>query len=485
MHFIMKRLRLDALKFEATLDFKGKGGESKYLNLKLRYFVVDGKDEVTLVHITLKDTKPFNRKGGPLFWFHFTPIERSVQDNVLTIGIFPQIDLIVFSSIEVLISRRIRELDKYQLLGFEGTDPQSMLRDNLFSPVRPKISLRRVHDKTQIPPLGSSHDFATINADFSFYVDVDKNPQYTTTKTYFDLEKVEKISSEENRLIPKRTWTQVFFDAHYTEFTFVESSFSLRVYDQYYDEIDRKPVYNDDVAMGNEDAEKLTESMKKIHSAALLKSKPKYFDFNFLFDNYPKMVEGGVQLPYRTRLDIWKSDNVLLTGTIVRNLYFDRMDKRLKDAAGPRPATDTRVPSYKDFLPWIHLMEWESKSTIPFADLEKSLGGKAAYEFRKNAHRKFMEFQFSVIIGFTPILGEAYGLYELYTALNHGEDAFGNKLSDTEKIIVAVAAILPLVGSGVLRQGVNKLSKHVFPLLSSLQESMTRDLSRLRAFYGE
>jgi hypothetical protein len=87
-----------------------------------------------------------------------------------------------------------------------------------------------------------------------------------------------------------------------------------------------------------------------------------------------------------------------------------------------------------------------------------------------------------VTVGFTPVLGDCFDLYELYTAFWHGKDAFGNRLSDTEKIVTAIAVLIPAVGAGVLRRGVNTLPTQLLPDLTKFANEHRRTLTRLLSY---
>lgn len=474
----MKPLPLESLKFAATLDTVPGPSGTECKRLLLRYYLAYSGVETELVRITLQDTEPYNAAERVGFWFNFVPVIRRGHQEGDPVRMFPQIDLIVYSSVKVVVERRAQDLDKFQGVGFEGLDlNKTTNHNNDFSPVRPKISLRRVHYRAQVPPLGSQFTIQLIKSDFSFYVDhVDGEPQgqITSRMSLADYLQTKESTDPTKTLLPKVTWTRVFFTEEYTEFNFVHSSYRLRVYDQHYDIIDGKLVMRDDLANDWGDGGiGLSEARSKIHAAKKLIALPKYLSYSLSFDAQPRLMGEGYQVDARTQLTIKKSAEVLLVATIFRDSLHDRKTAALlNDLPGPR----LRPSSYKDYIPGVGVFDLDGKALGIGADVERSWP-RAHYEFKKSEAQQLREFQFALVIGFTPVVGEAYMLYELYTALNYGEDPFGNKLTDTEKTMTAIFAILPFVGAV---RHMRKLTLDGYPFLAGAFRAQYSRLARLR-----
>jgi hypothetical protein len=309
--------------------------------------------------------------------------------------------------------------------------------------------------------LGSAFRFQDMQQPFSFYADSDGVTQHTLQPNLAALMQASGQFTESDRVAANESWTHVTFDNLGAEFDCPESTYRLRVYDQHFDSIDGEHVPGDIT---------FDEAESRQHTAGQLVSLPKFFSYQFQFDRRPRMMSGGYNSEGRPFLTISKSPNVHLMGTINRNTQSDRMTTSLIAAANPRSAQMARGLNYKDHLPAVVLNDEHGKP-IPGGHVEESWPTPANYEFIKSPGQQFFEFQVSLIIGFTPIAGEAFGLYELYTSLHYDKDAFGNELTDTDKLLVAIAAILPFIGFQGLKRGVRFLSKDVFPLLS---ETLTK-----------
>jgi hypothetical protein len=489
----VKPLPLDALKFAATRSSSKDRDGNEYLHLTLRYFVVHKGVETTLLLIRLDDTKPLTaipaapsddgylpREDRLPFWFYYQPVLQRWDRGQNIQRLYPSIDLIVFSSVKVTIERVKEELDKFQSISFEGVPPDSRSPDDELSPVRPKISLRRVHNPAQIPMLGTPFNLQLLKPDFSFYVDGKREPRFTTRTSLFDLISKREPIDPEDLLLPRRTWTRVFFDEQYSEFNFLESSYRIRVYDQHFDLVDGKLVMNDEDSVDQPQTMSLDEAHAKKDAASKLISLPKYLQYELGLDPTKVLMADdqgrGYVVDYRPLLKIAKSQNIHLVGTLDRDSQFDRITNSWMQEFQPNVGQDFRGTNYRDYLPSLRLTD-ENGKEIRYEGLERSSSGPASYRFEKSAARKYLEFQFSLIIGFTPILGEAFGLYELYTAVTEGKDAFGNRLTDTEKVIVGIAAILPFIGPTI--KGFRSLPGDVFPFLANLVKERRFELAKI------
>ncbi len=480
----MKPLPMDALGFQPTLG-KTEDGRAR---LELRYFVHHDGHDTDLIQIELEDSLPPSRDEDTdrlRFWFYYQPIQQTLGDEEKPLlRRFPAIDLIVFSSVRVTVQRMVAELDRFQEVGVEGLPADSRMRGALFSPFRPKISLRRVHDEAQIPMLGAPFHLQLLKADFSFYVDEQRKEHYTTRSSLADLIRSGEASDPDALLLPRRSWTRVFFDARFTEFNFVRSTYRLRVHDQHFDHVDGDVVISDERYAGVDKRIPLAEAYAREHTAARLISRPKYFKYTLSLDGTPHLMksssDGGYTVEYRPAIHIEKSNLVHMEGSLLRSVHSDRWENQLIRKRYAHLGSIAPEQNYRDYLPTLTI-ENENGQRVPRGDLEESWSGAAAYVFEKSAHVKYMEFQFSLIVGFTPILGTAFGLYELYTALTEDRDAFGNRLTDTEKILVGIGAMLPLMDGTMLRAGHRTLTKEMFPQLAETARKGQAQLARLRA----
>jgi hypothetical protein len=489
----VKRLPLSALKFEATRKERVRDGLT-YRSLQLHYFVEHGGPQ-TLVRIRLNDTQPVPKEAHPFvaelsplkrqrepFWFYYQSVTQPMGNGEELSRRYPSIDLVVFSSVHVVIERNKPNLDKYQRVGFEGMHPDTMLPDETLSPARPKITMRRVHNLAQIPLLGTPCNVQQLMTDYSFYAFGEDKEHFVSQANLFQLLKTGKMSPEEG-LKARHTWTRVFFSEQFTEFNFLESQFRLRVYDQHFDLVDGKAVSNDEEDFNSEAIKSLQDARAEWDTATKLDSLPKVFDYNLGFDSTSRLMSdergNGYMVDHRASLEITKSPEVYLVGTIDRDVFTDqRTNAWLREAL---PAKNFSATNYKDFLPLVSVKDVR-KGPLPIPNLEASEPA-AGYRHEKNANRRLMEFEMSLVIGFTPFVGEAFGLYELYTALTEGKDAFGNHLTDTEKIIVGIAAIVPFVAStpmlNAFRGGKKLITQEAFPLLSRFVAERRAELEKL------
>jgi len=471
----MKPLSLGALQFEASLTRRPRG-ELEYRTLTLRYFVeLPGRRE-ELVWITLVDTELTAPAARLRCWFYYQPVilpwPKDANDSTTSLTRqYPSIDLIVFSTVKVIVQRMTRAIDEFQQVGFEGLDLSTRDRDALFSPVRPKISLRRVHREAQIPLQGSPFYFPSAQPTFSFYADSQGESNFTLLPHLAALIEARGIAAADHAKA-RRSWMQVAYDDLGTQFTFPESTYSLRVLDQHYDEIDNKSVPAD---MNFQDA------LSKQHEAAQLVSQPKRFSYEIAWSKSLQLKEGRM-VHGQTTLMITKSPNVHLAGTISRDTDSDTRTRSLL-AQLPSASALRRSVNYQDDLPWVGLRDEDGKP-IRGGPLEESWPAPANYEFTKSPGQQFFEFQVSLMIGFTPIAGEAFGLYELYTAVQYDRDAFGNKLTDADKVLIGIAAALPFVSFGALKRGVNFVSREVYPMLAAVADDSAKALAQLRTPAG-
>lgn len=496
------RRDLDCLRFEVVRSVVEREGR-RYANLKLLYYVLDRGRKHLLVRIDLTDTQPIEPNGRNRFWFHYQPvlqhlppardidgepIQRAGAIKPPLVRDYPSIDLIVYSSVTVRVFRFLDEMRVYQQIGFAGVSTDADRADATLSPTRPKISLRRVHRMAQIPLQGSPSEIQLDFPDFSFYVGADEQPSFTTRSTLAGLIRHGEISGADAIRRAARTWTRIFFDQEFTEFNFIESSYRLRVFDQGYDRIDGMNRINDEVADEDENTLTLEDARNRYDTAEELISYPKYFDYRLEFDKTEQMFDThgdgrSGRRPYRTTLRITRSGPVALVGTIDRDAHHDARTNAML-AKVPRPPSQSAViTDYRDYLPAIGFVV-AGERIDGLGELEQS-HPENNYLFQKSAYRRALEFQLSLALGFTPIIGEAFGLYELYTALSRGEDAFGNKLTDNEKILVAIAAILPLVNLKMLQSakgGLIELRETIetaFPTLGRSFEEQQAALRRL------
>lgn len=501
----MRRLPVDALKFEAVRTLSERKGR-QYAALRLLYYVeVSGKKQF-LLRIDLEDTEAYDAEGPSRFWFHYQPIvqhlpplatgegavdrPQTAKETEPLLRGYPAIDLIVFSSVRVRVFRFLENMRAFQDIGFEGVSTDADSAKATFSPTRPKIALHRVHRLIQMPLQGSAFDIQSIRPDFSFYADRDLKPQITF-RSLADLIRDSPGTDQGEQLAPYRTWTRVLFDSEFVEFNFLESSFRLRVYDQGYDRIDDKHVRNEEISDEDENILDLEDARQREHTAESLLSEPKYFDYSLDVDQTRAMLQDPgdpkrvYYVDYRTALTITRSSNVHLVGTIDRNATFDQRTNNLFEKLPRSPSQQPKRVNYRDYMPWITI-HGRDRKVLPIENLEHH-APNAGYLFEKSAYQRYVEFQLSLFIGFTPVLGEAFGLYELYTALSRDEDAFGNKLTDNEKILVCIAAILPLVSLKMLQSTADELSglslalTHAFP---SLNRSVSENLSALRRLHS-
>ena len=492
----MRPLSTDALKFTSDLSTVVRDGKA-YRRLTLRYYIDDAKRKANLLQIDLEDTEPSAtgqplQSGGPpeavdplRFWFHFQPLaQHSANGDAGLMRDFADIDLIVYSSVKVSVRRDLKNMEHFQAIGFEGVAEHTRRKDAVLSPTRPRINLRRVHALAQIPLQGSPFQIQSIQPEFSFYVDRQRRPQYTMRSTLAAMIKRGEFADADALLLAKRTWTRVLFSDDHTEFIFLESTYQIRVYDQGFDVVDG------DVAINNEDYANVDRAImpeaarSKLHTAERMISNPKYFDYDFAFDDTRWIGGDGFQLEYRTALNIAKSRDVHLVGTIDRNVHFDRMTNDLVAGYDRGLGRRSRGTNYRDYLPALTLSD-EHGRPIERGDLETSWP-TAGYLFNKSAGQRVFEFQASLAIGFTPVLGELFGLYEMYTALVRDEDAFGNRLTDFEKCLVIVAAVLPLISSQTLRGAVGALGdsevlKQFFPMIEETLRNGRTELRKLRS----
>ena len=504
----MSRLPLKSLGLIAERSVSERGGRS-YESLVLQYYVADAGRRQLLVRIDLEDTidledaEASEPSGRHRFWFHYQPIElhlppvrrddESVDPSAKPVPPivldFPSIDLVVYSSVRVTVRRLLLNMEKYQAIGFEGMSDAAIAQDAMFSPTRPKISLRRVHRAVQVPFQGTPLYEQLMQPDFSFYSDGHVKADRTFA-THVTMEPAADVllamRGTADVVVADRTWTRVFCDEQFTEFTFPESGYRLRVYDQGYDEIDRQAVRN--VVNSDEDEQivNLKEAREKEYTGEILVSHPKYFRYELGVDNTPAMAEHipgpgereagySYTIDYRTTLTIWKSPNVHLVGTVDRHATFDQRTNAILERV-PKSLRPAKV-RYRDYLPWLSIRD-ESDNPLPLSGGLETSSAKAGYLYEKSGYQRYLEFQMSLFIGFTPMVGEAFGLYELYAALAHDEDAFGNPLTDNEKIIVAIAAVLPLVNFKMLRgaaRSAEELSGALARLFPGLSDSVTRN----------
>lgn len=492
----MRPLPLDALKFTSHLSTVMRDGRA-YRRLTLRYGIDSPRHKANLLQIDLEDTEPSAmgeqlQSGAPpeaadplRFWFHFQPLIHYAGDG--GIGLtrdFADIDLIVFSSVKVSVRRELRNMERFQAIGFEGTAEHTRHKDAVLSPVRPRIHLRRVHALAQVPLLGSPFHFQSIQPEFSFYVDGHRRPQYTMRSSLAAMVKRGEFVGADAVLLAKRTWTRVLFSDDYTEFVFLESTYQIRVYDQGFDVVDGKVAINDEDYADVDKAIMPETARSRLHTAERMISNPKYFDYDFAFDETSWLDKDGFPLEYRTALCIRKSRDVHLVGTIDRNVHFDKMTNDLIAGYDHGLGRRSRGTNYRDYLPALTLND-EHGNLIERGDLEASWPA-AGYLFNKSAGQRVFEFQASLVIGFTPILGELFGLYEMYTALVRDEDAFGNRLTDFEKCLVIIAAVLPLISSQALRGAVGALGdsdvlKAFFPMIEENLRNGRTELRKLRS----
>ena len=467
----MKPLPLDALHFEALLSTDARG-EEEYRTLTLRYFLAIPGRRVELVRITLEDARPSAPADRLRCWFYYQPVivpwPRDVDDSATSLQrMYPSIDLIVFSSVRVDVLRHTDAIAEFQEVGFEGLEMESRRRDAVFSPVRPKISLRRVHREVQIPLQGSPFYFPSVQPPFSFYADSQGDAHFTLRSNLAALIAARGIAPADHATA-RRSWTRVACDDLGTEFTFPESTYILRVLDQHYDQIDGESVPAD---LAFEDA------LSKQHEAAQLVSLPKSFGYEIGWSRQLLLNEGRT-VHGQTLLTITKSSNVHLAGRVYRDSESDIRTRRilaeLTSSGGPG-----RPIHYRDGLPGVRLLD-EHDELIRHGHLEEPWPAPANYEFTRSPGRQFFEFQVSLVIGFTPIAGEAFGLYELYTAIQYDRDAFGYKLSDADKWLIGIAAALPFVSLGALKRGVTFVSREVFPMLAAVADDSASALAQLR-----
>lgn len=499
----MRRLPVEALKFEAVRTLADRNGR-QYAALRLVYYVeVSGKRQF-LLRIDLEDTEAYDPEGASRFWFHYQSIvqhlppvaaedaaadrQQAAKKTEPLLRGYPAIDLIVFSSVRVRVFRFLENMRTFQDIGFEGVSNDADSAKATFSPTRPKITLHRVHRLAQMPLQGSAFDIQSIRPDFSFYADRDLAPQITL-RSLADLIRDSPGTDQGEQLAPYRTWTRVLFDSEFVEFNFLESSFRLRVYDQGYDRIDDKQVRNEEVSDEDGNILNLEDARQRQHTAEFLLSEPKYFEYSLDADRTRAMLQDPgdpkrvYYVEYRTSLTIAKSSNVHLVGTIDRNTAFDQRTNNLFEKLPRSPSQQPKRVNYRDYMPWITI-QGRDRKVLPIENLEHH-APNAGYLFQKSAYQRYVEFQLSLFIGFTPLLGEAFGLYELYTALSRDEDAFGNKLTDNEKILVCIAAILPLVSLKMLQSAADGLGgladalPHAFPSLSRSASENPAGLRRL------
>ncbi|MFO1304849.1 MAG: hypothetical protein U1F54_14035 [Burkholderiales bacterium] len=447
-------------------------GGLKYRTLTLRYVVESAGRRAELVKINLEDTMHSEPADRLRCWFYYQPVVvpwPKGDDDTATnlIRLYPSIDLIVFSTIRVIVQRHVDTIDEFQQIGFEGLELGSRARDAMFSPVRPKIALRRVHREAQIPLQGSPFHFPSVQPAFSFYADSQGEPNFTLLPNLAALIDARGIAAADHARAG-RSWTHVDHDDLGTHFMFPQSTYDLRAFDQHYDEIDGKSIPAD---IGFEDA------LSMQHEAAQLISQPKRFSYEIGWDRHAQLKEGRM-VHGQVSLQITKSQNVHLAGTISRDTHSD---SRTRALLAKLPSADglARPVNYKDDLPSVGLYDEEGR-LIRGGPLEESWPPPANYEFTKSGGQQFFEFQVSLIIGFTPIAGEAFGLYELYTAVQYDRDAFGNKLTDTEKVLIGIAAALPFVSFGALKRGVNFVSRDVYPMLAAVVDDSASVLAQLR-----
>jgi hypothetical protein len=498
----MRRLPVEALKFEAVRTIAEHDGQ-QYAALRLLYYLEVAKKKQFLLRIDLEDTEAYNPEGVSRFWFHYQPIVQHLPQIVIgadgagrphaaatepLLRAYPAIDLIVFSSVRVRVFRFLENMRTFQDIGFEGVSADADSAKATFSPTRPKIALHRVHRLKQMPLQGSAFDIQSIRPDFSFYADRELAPQITL-RSLADLIRESPDTDQGEQLAPYRTWTRVFFDSEYIEFNFLESSFRLRVYDQGYDRIDEMQVRNDEISDEDQGILNLEDARKRQHTAEFLLSEPKYFDYSLEVDRTRAMLQDPgdprrvYYVEYRTALTIAKSSNVHLVGTIDRDTRFDQRSNHLFEQLPRSPGQQPKRMNYHDYMPWVGVRDRSGKPLL-IDNLERS-APESGYLFQKSASRRYLEFQLSLFIGFTPLLGEAFGLYELYTALSRDEDAFGNKLTDNEKILVCIAAILPLISLKMLQSAADGLGgladalPHAFPSLSRSASENSADVRRL------
>lgn len=485
----MGPLPIDAFKFRTTLSTTERSGKT-FKRLKIEYLAEEEKDtETPLLEIELIDTEPSAAADRPRFWFHCQPLRQflpptadGANDRRGTnrkpaeplIRDYPGIELIVFSSVLVKIRRFTEQMQRLQDIGIRELADRPPSSKALFSPTKPKIAMHRVHRLAQLPLQGSAFNLQGVQTDFSFYATGPDQSVITTRTGLSDLGGKDGIADEAKRLVAQRTWTRVFFDEWFTEFDFLESGYSLRVYDQGFDMIDGLIPQNEENSDEEHRFVNLEEARRLQYTAKELISLPKRFDYEFGFEERPVLndVRGlsrlepakyqaalkyakNKRLEYRTRLTLQRAGNVFLTGTTERNTAHDEvtnvviMDNYYDPARGPN------LRDYRDYLPSIEVIDADG-TRFGLGKLEQSLPD-VGYLFEKGAYQRYLEFQLSLFIGFTPVVGEAFGLYELYTAMTRGEDAFGNKLTDNQKILVAIAAILPLINLKMLKSATGML----------------------------
>jgi hypothetical protein len=491
------KLPLASLGFSADHTVVERDGR-QYEQLKLRYYVEHAGKTHLFVRIDLEDTEPSVPDERHRFWFHFQPVEQHLPPPRLDDGSidpsakpadplirdYPGIDLVVFSSVRVRVFRFPDNMKAYQAIGFKEMSDAEVAERAVFSPTRPKITLRRLHRLIQMPLQGTPLHEQFVQPDFSFYSDSHFQTQLTMQRAS---DVLAALPGTEDTVVANRTWARVFFDEQFTEFNFMESSYSLRVYDQGYDEIDGNLVRNVVHSDAEEQVVNLQEAREKEYTATLLVSHPKYFRYLLGVSNAratstytPGPGERFAEpenrvIFYRSTLTIWKSPLVHLVGTVSRHARFDQRTNAILEMV-PSNMRREKV-NYQDYLPWLFIHD-QSDNPLPLAGGLQESSPDVSYLYEKSGYQRYLEFQMSLFLGLTPVVGEAFGLYELYTALAGDQDAFGNPLTDNEKVLVAIAAILPLVNFKMLRgaaHSAEELGGAIAALFPALRETLERN----------
>jgi len=452
----MQPISSDQLRFFATQESIEEPGEPEAPSrtierLQLELWVEEGETLTTLVTILIEDSESIGPDDPLPFHYWYTPLEILWDHGKSEKTTHPQIDLIVYASTRVRVLRNLAEMKRLESIGMQDVFIEPDEDDRIFSPFRPKITLRRVQHRKQVPRPGSKSDLKVKLPDYSLFVD--EKDELQLTKTASPVEYLRRRRREPGLPDSKdTTWVRVAHAGHYTAYDHPFTGFRLYVYDQLFDSFDGKTVEHFGIVRDEDNQISVDEAMERTHTAGELIAHPRKLARRYF-------VELGTP-----------AEDVIEPAGTVR---FTRVGIAiLLDPRNPVPVVGAGSTKTMSGAPAPAFSFWIGDQPIPLnlAQTPDQQPRGIIYSHKSSFSQIFAEFGFSLAVGFTPIAGEAFDLYELYTAFRYGEDAFGSRLSDTEKVITAVAVIVPFVGAGALRKGISTLPKRLFPHLKKFAE---------------
>ena len=447
-------------------------------NVWLYYFVDDDGKRKNLVDIYLRDTDGFDKKmfgrgleGKIRYWFNYAPAKKTKlgEQEIVTA---PIIYLVVFSSVYVSVDRHTDNIKKYKERGFLGDIVGSRHED--VGPANPKIILQRVHQLSQIPKLSDTNRVAELKSSYSFYATGEGHEVITQAESFEKLPQKDKDKLQGMRGAKSRTtWTRVSFDHTYTKFFFPETAFELKVFDQFFDTVNRKDVlFNQKEAEGNKIL--LSEALEVQHKAKTLQSYPKWLRYK---------VGAAYKPVYRPTLELEVSQRMQLQGTHLEDLKHvglvaaytlsRRPDVTIYDLqigmagsleqgkillryaytmmdvtiGGVTSRRNMKKPTREDIETWKEAVKASQRGSVSLTESYPPY-----YSYEKGTITLLSEAALSITVGFIPGLGDLHDFYEAYTAIFDEEDIWGNHLSDTERYITVIGALLPFVGSKLVRE---------------------------------